>query len=103
MKHEGGSGAGSVMFAFLLGGIVGSALTLFLSPLSGPEARRRLTDLKDDIAEKTDEYTHEVKEKVDETVHKGKDFIDKKKSVVSSALEAGKEAYRKEREKHETP
>lgn len=101
MRHDDGHGSGSIIMAFLLGGVVGAALTALLSPLSGPEARRKLTDLRDDIKGRADEYTHDLREKVDDTVHRGKDFVESKKSVISSAMEAGKDAYRKERDKHD--
>jgi len=102
MRHDDGHGSGSIITAFLLGGVVGAALTVLLSPLSGPEARRKLSDLRDDIRDRADEYAHDLREKVDDTVHRGKDFVESKKSVISSAVEAGKDAYRKEREKHES-
>ena len=34
-----------------------------------------------------------VKEKISSTVARGQDFLDEKRSVISSAVEAGKEAY----------
>jgi gas vesicle protein len=102
MREQGGSGAGSVLLAFFLGGVVGAGLALMYSPLSGTEARERLTGLKDDLADKKEHYADEVKEKVSETVQKGKDFVEKKKSLVSTAIEAGKEAYEKEKDKSES-
>lgn len=102
MRHENGSGsgAGSVIFSFLLGGIVGAGLTMLLTPMSGPEARRRLVDLKDDTLEKGEGYVDEARERVRGTLRKGREYVDDKRSVLSSAIEAGKEAYEKEKEKH---
>lgn len=100
MRHERGSGAGSILSAFLLGGIVGAGLTLMLSPFSGTEARRRITGLKDDLMEKKDEYVDEARDRVRDTMKRGKDYVERKKNVISAAVEAGREAYEKEKEKH---
>jgi gas vesicle protein len=81
--------------------MVGAGLTLMLSPVSGAGTRRRLSDLKEDLMEKKDEYADEAKERVKDTLQKGKDYVEKKKSVVGAAVEAGREAYEKEKEKHE--
>ncbi|MEJ2183215.1 MAG: YtxH domain-containing protein [Nitrospirota bacterium] len=99
MKEEGGFGAGSVMFSFLLGGLVGAGLTLLLSPLSGPEARRRLHEYADEFEDRAERYAHDATEKASAAVEKGKDYLEDKKSVVSSAVDAGKEAYDRERKR----
>jgi gas vesicle protein len=104
MRHEeggGGSGAGSVMFAFFLGGIVGAGLALLLAPQSGEETRRKITDFADEMKGKAEDYVHHAREAVDSSVKRGKGYISEKKTAISTAIEAGKEAYEKEKERYE--
>lgn len=96
MKDEEGFSSGSVLLSFLLGGMVGAGLALLLAPQSGPEARKKIMEIADDVKEKASDYVTQAKEKVTSTVEKGKNFVDEKKSVISAAFEAGKEAYEKE-------
>ncbi len=78
-------GTGSLVASFLLGGIVGAGIAILLAPQSGRETR-----------EKIKEYADSVKVKAAESVQKVKSVLEEKKSVLSAAVEAGKEAYKKE-------
>jgi gas vesicle protein len=99
MKDEGGS-SGSVLLSFLLGGVVGAGLALLFAPRSGHETRQKIKDLADDVKEKSTEYVNQAKEKATSLVEEGKCYYDEKKSILKSAVEAGKEAYVKEKEKY---
>lgn len=81
-------GAGSVLVSFLLGSLVGAGIALLIAPQSGKETR-----------EKIKEYAENVKEKAAESVQKVKSVLEEKKTVLSAAVEAGKEAYKKETNK----
>ncbi len=97
MRHEeGGFSAGSVLLSFLLGGMVGAGLALLMAPQSGAETRKRIKEFTDDVREKATEYVGQTKEKVISTVEKGKHLVEEKKSALTAAFEAGKEAYEKE-------
>ncbi|MDQ1330828.1 MAG: hypothetical protein QG578_1093 [Thermodesulfobacteriota bacterium] len=78
-------GTGSLVASFLLGGIVGAGIAILLAPQSGRETR-----------EKIKEYAESVKEKAVESVQRVKGVLEEKKSVLTAAVEAGKEAYKKE-------
>lgn len=98
-------GGGSNLFSFLLGALVGAGAVALLSPATGEENRRRLSELKDELMERSSDLRDEAQEKyqetkgkVDESLDKGKEFVDKKKSILSTAIEAGKEAYTREKE-----
>lgn len=99
MREEGGYGNGSILLSFLLGGLVGAGIALLLAPQSGRETRQKIRDFTDDIREKAVDYAGNIKEKVTSSIDKGKDFIHDKKSMISTAIEAGKEAYEKEKER----
>lgn len=99
MRDDGYS-SGSVLLSFLLGGVVGAGLALIFAPQSGTETRQKIRELADDAKEKTTQYVHQAKEKANALVEEGKGFYDEKKSILKSAVEAGKEAYEKEKEKY---
>ncbi|MBZ0156443.1 MAG: YtxH domain-containing protein [Alphaproteobacteria bacterium] len=94
--EESGFGSGSVLLSFLLGGMVGAGLALLLAPQAGTETRRRIREFTDDVKDKTTDYISQTRDRVSSTVEKGKSYIDEKKTVLSAAIEAGKEAYEKE-------
>lgn len=95
-QEESGFGAGSVLLSFVLGGMVGAGLAFLLSPQSGQETRKKLRELAKDVQEKTSDYMSHAKERAASTVEKGKGAFEEKKSAITAALEAGKEAYEKE-------
>lgn len=99
MKDDGCS-SGSVLLSFLLGGVVGAGLALLFAPRSGHETRQKIKDLADDVKKKSTEYVNQAKEKATSLVEEGKGYYDEKKSILKSAVEAGKEAYVKEKEKY---
>jgi len=100
MSEERGFGAGSVLLAFMIGGIVGAGLALLMAPQSGKETQQKIKELTNEAKEKITDYIGGVKEKVTSTVQHGKEFVEEKKSLLATAIEAGKEAYQKEKEKH---
>lgn len=100
MSENNGFSASSVILAFILGGVVGAGITLLMAPQSGKETRDKLKDITDDVKEKVTDYAGQIKDKVTSTVDHGKELLEEKKSLVSTAIEAGKEAYEKEKEKH---
>lgn len=81
-------GAGSVLVSFLLGSIVGAGIAFLIAPQAGRETR-----------EKIKEYAESVKEKAAESVQRAKSLLEEKKAVLTAAVEAGKEAYKKEANK----
>ncbi len=91
--------AGSIMFSFLLGGIVGAGLALLLAPQSGPETRRRITELSGDVRKRADEAFDQAREAVESAFERGRGTIQEKREAVTSAIEAGREAFHKEKTK----
>jgi gas vesicle protein len=98
MKDEGYS-SGSMLLSFLLGGMVGAGLALLLAPQSGEETRKKIRDFADDVKDKTTDYVEKTKDKLTSYVDEGKGLYEQKKSIVKSAIEAGKEAYEREKER----
>jgi len=100
MKHEeGGCSAGSLIFSFFLGGLVGASIALLLAPKVGKETREKIKEITEGAKGKAEGYIEQIKGKVTSTVEKGKELYEEKKSIIATAIEAGKEAYEKEKEK----
>jgi gas vesicle protein len=91
--------AGTALLSFLAGAAVGAGIALLYAPKTGRELRESIRDLTDDAVDKIKEYTKEAQEKVKTTLEEGKDMLIEKKSIISSAIEAGKEAMEKEKER----
>lgn len=98
--NENGVSTGTVLLSFLAGAAVGAGLALLYAPKSGRELREQISDIAEDAVDKIKEYTKEAQEKVKSTLEEGKDIIKEKKSILSTALEAGKEAMAREKEKY---
>ena len=90
--QESGKNAGVVALAFLAGAAIGAGLSLLLAPKTGEELRETIRDFTGDAVEKIKETTREAQEKIVSAIDQGKDMLMEKKSLLASALEAGKEA-----------
>lgn len=88
---------GTVLVSFVAGAAIGAGLALLYAPKSGREMRDNLLDLTEDAVDKIKEYAKEAQEKIKTAVEDGKESFADKKSVLASAIEAGREAMQKER------
>ncbi|HWI40846.1 MAG TPA: YtxH domain-containing protein [Verrucomicrobiae bacterium] len=77
---------------FLAGAAVGAALGFLLTPKAGSEVRETVRDLADTAMDKFRELTEEAQVKLMEALEEGKEKLLEKKSVLSSAIQAGREA-----------
>jgi gas vesicle protein len=94
-----GTSVGAIFISFLAGAAVGSGLALLFAPKSGREMREQIKDLTDDAVDKIREYSRDAQEKIKSTLEDGKEIVKEKKTILSSAIEAGKEAMKAERER----
>jgi gas vesicle protein len=81
----------SIIVPLLVGGIVGATLGILLAPKTGRETRKQIKDLAGD-----------TKEKLGLAIDRSKEFYDEAKVVVSNAVDAGKQAFVRERDKFGT-
>jgi gas vesicle protein len=102
--------ASAIILSFLFGGLVGAGVALLMAPKPGKETREKIKELAEDAKEKAETLVDQVKGKaevivdqvkdtVNTAVGKGRNYIEEQKSILASAVEAGKEAYEKEKEK----
>ena len=96
-SNQSGASAGSVALAFLSGALLGAVTGFLLAPQPGRESRERLAG----YARRTGEDLREIRGKAtdawEDVMTKGRDFIDEASSAVKEALDAGREAMRRER------
>jgi gas vesicle protein len=97
--EERGSSIGTIFISFLAGAAVGSGLALLFAPKSGREMREQIRNLTDDAVDRIKEYSSDAQEKIKSAIEDGKDLLKEKKTIIGSAIEAGKEAMDKERER----
>ena len=97
-NNQSGASAGSVALAFLSGALLGAVTASMLAPQPGRESRDRLTG----YARRTGEDLLDMKERATETVEevmgRGRELVDEVSCAVREALEAGRDAMRRERE-----
>ena len=97
-NNQSGASAGSVALAFLSGALLGAVTAFLLAPQPGRESRERLVG----YARRTGEDLRDIRDKAtdtwEEVVLKGREFIDEASSAVKEALDAGRDAMRRERE-----
>lgn len=94
-----GVNASTVFLSFLAGAAVGAGLALLVAPKTGKELREKIADLTDDAVSKIKDYASEAQNKISATLEEGKEIYKEKKSIITSAIEAGKEAMDREKEK----
>ncbi len=98
--EERGISAGTVLLSFMAGAAVGAGMALLYAPKSGKEMRETIADLTEDAVDKIKEYAKDAQDKIKTVIEDGKETIVEKKSILASAIEAGKEAMQKEKERY---
>src|SRR5579862_9754219 len=79
---------------FFLGLGLGVAVGLLFAPKSGPETRDLLLTKADEGREYLRRRTEDLRDSAGDLVDKGRSVLAKQKDQLSSAVEAGKQAYR---------
>lgn len=105
MSDDRGSGSG-VILSFLLGGLTGAALAILFAPRSGEETREMLGGKLRDGAERgrkiRDRATargREILEDASDYVEGQRESLEKRRDRLSTAVEAGRQAFRDEKDK----
>jgi len=86
MAKDEGSGAGSILLAFILGAVSGAAVALLYAPTSGRETREYLG-----------ERARESKELAAKAAERGREIINQGRETLTTAIDRGREAYQQAR------
>lgn len=84
---------------FVLGAFIGAATALLLAPCSGEETRRMIASKARDSADFMASRSRNVADKTSSYIDKGKEILQQQRDQLAAALEAGKQAYREEKDK----
>jgi gas vesicle protein len=93
------SSAGEKALYFVLGAAIGAATALLLAPRSGVETRKLILSKAREGADVVTTRAKSVAGKTSEYVERGKEVLQQQRDQISAAIEAGKRAYREEKEK----
>ena len=99
MANDRGCSLGSVGLAFMGGGLLGAAMALLLAPQSGRESREQLRGYARRGEEKIHEFADTATQVVEQAVDRGREFVRENKSVLTEAVEVGRAAMSRERER----
>lgn len=99
MADNRGCSLGAVGLAFVTGGLLGAAAALLLAPQSGRESQKQLRGYARRAEEGVHELTDKATEVVDQAMDKGREFIKDQQAVLAEAVETGRAAMRRERER----
>jgi gas vesicle protein len=105
-NDERSAGTSGVVLSFLLGALSGAALAILFAPRSGRETREILGEKLRETADRSRRAGREALDKGREAVENASGYLDrqrealeKRRDRLSAAVEAGRQAYRDEKEK----
>ncbi|HEY6261511.1 MAG TPA: YtxH domain-containing protein [Nitrospiraceae bacterium] len=99
MTDERGCSLGVMGLAFLTGGLAGAAVALLLAPQSGRETLKQGREYVRRAEEDVHELADTATQAVGQAVGKGREFLKNTQAVVTEAVEAGRTAMQRERER----
>src|ERR1700680_1844891 len=93
------SGSGSKLSYFLAGIGIGTLVGILFAPKSGEETREYLSQRAEEGKDYAQRKARELRERADDLVQRGKQAAARQKESISAAVDAGREAYQREKTK----
>jgi gas vesicle protein len=90
------SNAGSKISFFLVGLGIGSLIGIIFAPKSGDQTRDYLAARADEGRDYAQKKARELRERAEDLIERSKDVMSRQKEAISSAVDAGKETYKRE-------
>jgi gas vesicle protein len=97
MSQEASTGEKALFL--ILGAMIGAATALLLAPRSGIETRKLLLTKAREGADIVTNRAKVVAGRTSEYMDRGKEYLQQQIDPLAAALEAGKQAYKEEKEK----
>lgn len=105
-QDDRGAGTSGVVLSFLLGALSGAALAILFAPRSGRETREMLGERLRETAERGRRLGEQAVEKGRAAAEDASGYLDrqrealeKRRDRLAAAVDAGRQAYRDEKEK----
>src|SRR5579871_1297766 len=93
--------AGSKVSYFLVGLGIGALVGVLFAPKSGEETREFLSQKADEGREYAQRKAQELRERAEDLVERGKSVAARQKDTLAAAVDAGRDAYMREKSKAE--
>src|SRR5260221_12293091 len=90
---------GSKISFFLVGLGIGALIGILFAPKSGEETREYLAQKADEGKEYAQKKARELRERAEDLVDRSKQVAVRQKESFSAAVDAGREAYQREKSK----
>ena len=90
---------GSKVSYFLVGLGIGALIGILFAPKSGEETREYLSKKAEEGKEYAQQKARELRERADDLIERSKEVATRQKESISAAVEAGREAYQREKAK----
>ena len=84
---------------FLVGLGIGSLIAVLFAPKSGEETREYLAKKTREGNELASKKAQELRDRVEETIERGQEVIAQTEAQIATAIDAGRETYRREKSK----
>jgi gas vesicle protein len=88
---------------FLLGGVIGAAAAVLLTPRTGRETRDLLAEHGGEFARRAQEFANEAQGRAGEWLDKSRELFEEQTQRLMTAFEAGRDAMREEMRRGPTP
>jgi gas vesicle protein len=88
---------------FFLGGLIGAATALLLTPRTGRETREMLVEHGGEFARRAQEMATDAQGRAGEWMDNSRELFEEQTQRLMTAFEAGKDAMREEMRKGPTP
>jgi len=87
---------GSRVSFFVVGLGIGAIIGILFAPKSGEETRDYLSAKADEGRDYAQQKARELRERAEDLLERSKEIMARQKDAVTSAVEAGKETYKRE-------
>ncbi len=112
-RRRGGEDVGTQVACFAFGAVVGAAVALLFAPKAGRELREDIADATrkgvdraretgTQLSARAGEYYETASARAGELAQSARDAVSRRGELFSSAIEAGKQAYRDEKRRTES-
>ncbi len=91
--------AGSKISYFLVGVSIGALIGILFAPKSGEETREYLSKKAEEGKEYAQKKAQELRERAEDLLERSKQVASRQKDQITAAVEAGREAYVREKSK----